>query len=237
MNVRLTISVFSILFVLGVFPDMARTQSTAAEGDASAEAATMAPKQPSPNYTRPTHRAMVDNYLFDAFGLYAMGGAVVAAGFNQWSNSPPEWKRGAEGFGKRFGSDFAMAAVGTTTRYALSEVLSEDARYFRCDCRGVLPRLNHAVISTVTARHGQDGHRLFSFSALMAPYVSSTTAVYGWYPDRYGEKDAFRMGNYTLLTYIGGNIAREFLSDLPHLLLSRMHKNRNHSLPDSGPDR
>ena len=50
----------------------------------------------------------------------------------------------------------------TTTRYALSEALREDTLYYRCECKGVFPRLRHAVISTFTARRGVDGHRVFS---------------------------------------------------------------------------
>jgi hypothetical protein len=36
------------------------------------------------------------------------------------------------------------------------------------------------------------------------------TAVYGWYPDRFGVKDALRIGNYNLLAYVGGNAIHEF---------------------------
>jgi hypothetical protein len=89
-----------------------------------------------------------------------------------------------DGYSKRFGSDLAIEAVSTTTRYALSEAFREDALYYRCDCKGVLPRLSHAVISTLTARRGEDGRRVFSFPALIAPYAGSMTAVYAWYPSR-----------------------------------------------------
>ena len=74
-----------------------------------------------------------------------MTGALFAAGINQLGNAPPEWGEGAEGFGKRFGSDFAIAAVGTTTRYGLAQAFKEDTLYYRCECRGVLPRMSHAV--------------------------------------------------------------------------------------------
>jgi hypothetical protein len=96
----------------------------------------------------------------------------------------------------------------------------------------VLPRLRHAVISTFTARRGEDGHSGFSFSDLVAPYAGTMTAVYGWYPGRYGAKDAFRMGNYSLLWYAGANIGLEFLYAGPHSLLSRMHLNNGHGAPD-----
>jgi hypothetical protein len=48
-------------------------------------------------------------------------------------------------------------------------------------------------------------------------------AVYGWDQGRYNAKDAFRMGNDSLLGYAGGNIALEFLYGGPHSWLSRMH--------------
>jgi hypothetical protein len=88
------------------------------------------------------------------------------------------------------------------------------------------------VISTLTARRGSDGHRVFSFPALVAPYAGTMTAVYGWYPGRYGAKDALRMGNYNLLAYAGGNIALEVLYSGPHSLLSRMHLNNRHGAPN-----
>jgi hypothetical protein len=92
------------------------------------------------------------------------------------------------------------------------------------------------VISTLTGRHGEDGHRVFSFSALASPYAGSMIAVYLWYPDRFDAKDAFRMGNYSLLSYVGGNIALEFFYSGPHALVSRMHLNNAHGSPDKGPN-
>ena len=163
-------------------------------------------------------------------------GAGLGAGIDQWSKAPPEWNQGAAGFGKRFASDYGIAAVATTTRYGLAEAFREDSLYYRCECRGIVPRMGHAVLATLTARRGQDGHRAFSFAGLVAPYAGSMTATYGWYPSRYSAKDAFRTGNYSLLTYMGGNIALEFLYSGPHSLLSRMHLNSAHAAPRPGPD-
>jgi hypothetical protein len=187
-------------------------------------------------YVRPKQRTMVHNYMFEAFGPYPIVGAATAAGINQLSNSPPEWHQGLKGYSRRFGSDFAIAAIGTTTRFGLAEAFKEDTLYYRCECKGLFPRLGHAVISTVTTRRGEDGHRAFSFPALIAPYAGSMAAVYGWYPDRYGAKDAFRMGNYSLLGYFGGNVALEFLHRGPHSLLSRLHLNNAHGAPGQGPN-
>jgi hypothetical protein len=223
-----------VIASLADLPVLAMAQSLLGAGDPSGLVAITTPAQPDLTYTCPTQATKVRNYLFDAFGPYPLVGAALAAGFDQARDAPPDWKQGAERYGKRFGSDFGIAAVGTTTRYALSEAFKEDALYYRCECKGVLPRLRHAVISTLTARRGEDGHRVFSFPALVAPYAGTMTAVYGWYPRRNGARDALRMGNYNLLQYVGGNIALEFLYSGPHSLLTRMHLNNGHGAPNPG---
>jgi len=237
-TMRLSVLLVLVTSALAAMPLPARSQSLVSPGDPSAISGITASATGTLDldYVRPTERTKVSNYAFDAFGPYPIAGAALAAGINQWTNSPPEWGQGAEGFGKRFGSDFGIAAIGTTTRYGLAEAFREDTRYYRCECAGPLPRLRHAVISTFTGRRGQDGHRVFSISALVAPYAGTMTPVYLWYPDRFNAKDAFRMGNYSLLGYMGGNIALEFFYSGPHALISRMHLNYAHGSPDKGPN-
>ena len=236
MTVHKVLSMFLIAASLLVLPGFVCAQDQALPDSPGAAKSVANVPSEEPMYFRPTHQTMVKNYEFDAFGPYPVLGAAFAGGINQWSNSPPEWQQGSEGYFKRFGSNFGRAIISTTTRYALSEALKEDTLYYRCECSGILPRFRHAVISTVTARHGQDGHRVLSISSLVAPYVGSTVAVYGWYPDRYGAKDALRLGNYNLLAFIGGNVALEFLYSGPHSLLVRMHLNNGHGAPDPGPN-
>jgi hypothetical protein len=219
---------------LTVLPPLAKPQLLADSGDSSTTVASPAPARLDLTYTPPTETTKVRNYAFDAFGPYSLAGAALAAGIGQAADRPPDWRQGAVGYGERFGSDFGIAAISTTTRYALAEAFREDTLYYRCDCKGVLPRARHAVTSTFTARRGDDGHREFSFPALIAPYAGVMAAVYGWYPRRYDAKDAFRMGNYSLLGYLGGNIGLEFLYSGPHSLVSRMHLNMGHGGLDAG---
>jgi hypothetical protein len=230
----------TVLLLLGVatLPVLAKSQALVDSGDSSSSTVNVSVStvnpQPVFKYVRPPQTTKLHNYLFDAFGPYPIVGAGIAAGINQVQNTPPEWKQGVDGYRKRFGSDFAIAGVTTTTRYALSEAFHEDTLYYRCECKGKFRRLSHAVISTFTARRGDDGHRVFSFPDLVAPYAGTMTAVYGWYPGRYNYKDAFRMGNYSLLGYVGANIGLEFLYSGPHSWLSRMHLNNGHGAPNSG---
>ena len=175
-------------------------------------------------YKSPTGKTKLRSYVFDTFGPYPIVGAAFVAGISQAERTPPEWGRGAEAYGHRFGSNFAIAGITTTTRYALAAAFREDTVYYRCECSGVFRRLRHAMISTITARHGESGHRRISLPAIVAPYAGTAIAVYTWYPARYGSKDAFRMGNYNLLAFMGENIALEFIYGGPHTLFSRIHR-------------
>lgn len=235
-KLRQAIFLLLVVAALGVLPDSATAQSALASGDSAAVVESTTSAKLDLAYERPTQRTMASNYVFDAFGPYPVSGAAIAAGINQFSNSPPEWHQGIEGYSKRFGSDLGIAAIGTSTRYGLAEALKEDTLYYRCECRGVFPRLRHAVLSTLTARRGGDGHRVFSIPALVAPYAGSMTAVYGWYPNRFDAMDGFRIGNYSLLAYMGQNVTLEFFYSGPHSLLSRMHLNNSHGAPDPGPN-
>ena len=184
-------------------------------------------------YLRPTEKIEFRNYLFDTLGPYPIVGAAVAGGITQADKTPPEWRQGAEGYGKRWASAFAIAGVSTTTRYALATAFREDTLYYRCECTGFFLRVKHAVLSTLSARRGSDGHRVFSFPALVAPYAGTMTAVYAWYPGRYNASDGFRMGNYSMLGFVGGNLALEFLYSGPHSWRSRMHLNNGHGAQGS----
>jgi hypothetical protein len=234
MKLRLIILPFLVSAHFAALPPLAKAQSSLDAGDASAPVVSTNAPQPQLTYSRPAETTKIRNYAFDAFGPLPIGVAAIEAGIDQEDNSPPEWKQGVDGYSKRFGSDLAIEAVSTTTRYTLSEAFREDALYYRCDCRGVFPRFSHAVISTLTARRGEQGRRVFSIPALIAPYAGSMTAVYAWYPSRFDAEDAFRMGNYNMLGYVGANISLEFFSSAPRSLLSRMHFNNRHGAPDSG---
>jgi hypothetical protein len=235
-QLRRAMFLFSVVAILAGLPLTAASQALAVAGDSAGTATSTTPGQLGLTYVRPTERTKVNNYVFDTYGPYPIAGSAVAAGFNQIGNTPPEWNRGVEGYAKRFGSHFGIVAVGTTTRYGLAAAFKEDTLYYRCECTGLFPRLRHAVFSTLTARRGDDGHRVFSFPALVAPYAGAMTAVYGWYPGRFGAKDAFRMGNYNMLAYMGGNVTLEFFYSGPHSLLTRMHMNNLHGAPDPGPN-
>lgn len=213
-----------------------QSQSLSSSMDPSVTETRPSSTTPDLTYLRPTEGTKVRNYLYDGFGPNPIAGAAFTAGINQLSDSPTEWNQGIEGYSRRFGSNLGIAVAATSTRYGLAEAFREDTLYYRCQCSGAFPRLRHAVISTFLGRRGDDGHSVFSFPAVVAPYAGSAVAVYAWYPDRFGAKDAFRMGNYSLLAYMGENISLEFFYSGPHSLLARMHLNNLHGSTIPGPN-
>src|ERR1700689_3145599 len=130
---------------------VSKAQSASGAGTSSSSAVSLSPAKLNPpldlTYRRPTEKTKLRNYLFDSFGPYPILGAAISAGINQADNTPPEWGQGAGAFGERVGSNFGIALATTTTRYALAEAFHEDTLYYRCECKGVIRRLEHAVIS------------------------------------------------------------------------------------------
>ncbi len=174
-------------------------------------------------YHKPTESEKFHNYVFDAFGPYSIAGAIIAGTVHQATNAPPEWGGGMQGWGSRVGSSYGISVITQTTRYVASEALRQDTLYYRCECTGIMPRAKHALLSTVTARAGNDGHRVISIPAIIAPYAGGEAAALLWYPSRFGPKDGFRMGNWGFLDQAGMNLGLEFIWGGPHTLLNKVH--------------
>jgi hypothetical protein len=209
MKMRPLVMSFLVISVLSGISPLAKAQTSSGSGTTStAQESTSTstkkpPKTTSASYTKPDFTQRFHNYLFDTIGPYPLIGAAIAGGVNQATNTPPEWGGGAQAYSYRYASNFGINLVATTTRYGLAEIFREDTIYYRCTCSGFLPRFKHAVISTFTSRRGDDGHTVFSFPKIAAPYAGTMTAQLGWYPARYAPMDGFRPGKYLLLTYTG----------------------------------
>ena len=212
-------------------PIQSQTETPTTQRSARAFSSRLANIDLDLNYHRPSEREKVRNYAFDSFGPYAFMGSAFSAGLSQAQTAshaqnagiPPDWGQGWDSYGARFGSDFGINLITQTTRYSLAEAFRQDTIFYRCECTGFVHRLKHALISTVLARKGEDGHRVFSLPALVAPYAGTEAAALLWYPRRYDAMDGFRMGNYNLLAQAGLNLALEFIYGGPHTLLSHHH--------------
>ncbi|HVA72488.1 MAG TPA: hypothetical protein VNF02_05195 [Candidatus Limnocylindrales bacterium] len=166
-------------------------------------------------YGRPNFHERLHAYALGTFGPLKLSELAMGSAISDADNVPPEWRQGWGAYGQRFASDVGSAAIGGTTEFALGEAMHLDTRYYPCDCKGIWPRVRHALLSTITARAGEDGHRVFSIPSVAAPYASAFSTL-AWYPSRYGPEDSFRTGNYNLLDSFGQNIALEFLLPVLH---------------------
>jgi hypothetical protein len=101
---RVVVAFLFTLFVCGA-PPLAKAQSSSGSSTSSStsQSSVTTHAQPGQTYQKPTGGEKVRNYLFDAFGPYALIGSALAAGINQASGDkinghgsgiPPEWGGG-----------------------------------------------------------------------------------------------------------------------------------------------
>lgn len=162
------------------------------------------------SYVRPDGKKRFSRYLNDVAGPTSFIGPLFGAGINTASNSPEEWGGKWKGFGRRFASEIGKNAIKETTAYALDEAFKLDSRYYRSTKSGFVPRLKHAVISSVTARN-KNGKTVFGFPRIAGGYASEIIAYETWYPKRFGVKDGFREGTISIGTNALINIFKEFV--------------------------
>jgi hypothetical protein len=165
-----------------------------------------------------------------AFYIETGDGSIPAIGYTSYVFNNVAWNIGTStppiGWSSEFTNSGARSVSSNPNLFAYNN--SFYAYSGTSDCSGFFPRFGHALVSTLTGRHGQDGHTTFSFPQLVSPYVGTMTAL-AWYPQRYGVEDGFRMGNFNLLGQAGGNLALEFIYGGPHTLLSRLRRSNSPS--------
>ena len=164
----------------------------------------------TPDYVFPDHTERFKRYLKSTAGPFALVRTGVAAGINQWNDSPEEWGQGMKGYGKRYASGFGRNAIQQTVTYGLDEALHLDTGFQRSRREGFFPRLKDALAQNVTSRT-RSGKRVVSAPRLVGVYTGSIIAAETWYPERYSYKDGLRSGTMTLLTGFGINALREFV--------------------------
>jgi hypothetical protein len=101
----------------------------------------------------------VRHWKSSTFGKRSMGGVAVGAGVGTLRHSPRKWGGGAAGFGKRLGAGLGTHVAKTSVEHSVAAALHEDLHYHRSNKRGVVPRLKHALVSTVVTTNTKNGKR------------------------------------------------------------------------------
>ncbi len=89
----------------------------------------------------------------------------------------------------------------------------EDVRYLICHDCSAGDKLKNAVLAEFTARHGEDGHRTFSPTPIVAGMSGPLVAYSAWYPPGYDTSDAAKHAIFGFGFRIAGHILREFIAD------------------------
>jgi hypothetical protein len=158
--------------------------------------------------------AQDDNHLRDFRDKLIWKGPLMktafSALFNEAINSPTEWGRGIEGFGKRAGNSFGQRAAKATVELAVSEWTHEDLHFRRLGEGTVWTRVKHVMLGTFwVQRDNGPGHTLAAgriTGAFAAGQLSRT-----WMPARLANFGAgVRTSGGTLGLDVGADLFREF---------------------------
>ncbi len=165
---------------------------------------------PQPSYVRPTAEKRFKRYVNDTVGPVAWIGIVSGAAFSTAFNSPEEWGKSGEGFGRRVASNFGRIVVRSTVMYGLDEAFKLDSSFYPSTERGVGSRVGNAFLSVVTARK-PNGRRTVGVPRIVGTYTADVVANQFWYPARFDWKDGMKRGGISLGVNAAFNLVREFI--------------------------
>jgi hypothetical protein len=120
-----------------------------------------------------------------ARGVFDWGEFIWIAGVSgvgQWANSEPGFHQGWEGYGKRYGANFADSAIENfMTSAILPSILKQDPRFYQSSHGSFLHRLGYAASRIVITR-GDSGSRQFNFSEVFGSAISAGISTYSYHP-------------------------------------------------------
>ena len=149
------------------------------------------------------------NFLSPGAYLRSLGPALGG----QLSDSPKEWDKDLGGFGRRFGTQFAIQSSRGLIRSGAAAAFGLDPRYQRCDCSGGWRRTGHAFSGLWMGANGK-GERRFDPSNLMSAYGGGYVGA-SLYPDRYRlAVNGYQLGSQQVGQIILQNLLLEFSPEL-----------------------
>ena len=157
-------------------------------------------------------------FVRDTFDPISFLAAAFDAGSGQASNRDPTFGQGSQGYGKRFGADFAGQTTWRFfTDFAYPTIFAEDPRYYRRIHGSGRRRFFHAVEHTFVAQR-DSGKHMFNVSQWLGTATAvALSDVYHPGNER-GVTPAMRAGGYALAGGMGFDVLREFWPDIARKL-------------------
>jgi hypothetical protein len=169
-------------------------------------------------YDDPSEADIFRGYLKDTYGVTGIAGTLVRALYGQARGKPTGWGTDLAGFGQRFGSAAAITAINGTVRYGMEELFREDLRFIPCHGCSAKHKIENVLLSEITARHDDDGHRFFTLTPTVADFSGPIIAHTLWYPGASaGPLAGTVSARLVFATRIGTHLFQEFV-------IERLHK-------------
>ena len=111
---------------------------------------------------------------------YAWYGAIL--GIGQWEDSEPAYRQGAEGYGKRYATNFASGTIENFFTGAIfPTILHQDPRFFQSCQGGFWHRTDYAVRRIFVTRT-DSGHSQFNYSEIVGSAVAAAISTNTYHP-------------------------------------------------------
>lgn len=157
-------------------------------------------------------------FVQDSFDPVTFLGTAFDAGLDQAQNTDPSYGQGAQGYGRRFGAEFAGQVSSRFFKdFGYPFLFSEDPRYYRLAHGSGGKRMLHAMKHALVA-HRDNGKEMFNFSEWLG--TTSTVVLSNTYhPDnRRGLSPAAQRVGFSILNDMGFDVLREFWPEISRKL-------------------
>lgn len=135
------------------------------------------------------------------------------AGISQARNTDSEFGQGAQGYGKRFGLQFADGTIQDFfTRAIYPSLLHQDPRYYQMGKGGFFHRTGYAMSRVVITR-SDSGHTQFNFSEALGGATSAGISTFTYHPTKNVNEALDTWGTQVAYDVLS-NVVREFWPDI-----------------------
>jgi hypothetical protein len=108
---------------------------------------------------------------------------AVLAGISQAQNSEPGYGQGAEGYAKRYGSEFADGTIENfMVNAVVPSLIRTDPRYYQLGKGGFVRRTGYALSRLVITRT-DSGHNTFNFGEIGGSFAAAAISTYSYHPE------------------------------------------------------
>jgi hypothetical protein len=160
----------------------------------------------------------------------AFSRAGISAATQQSSNFPRDYGQGVAGYSKRYVNNFATFTLQDTAGNGLAALSGYEVRYIQCKCRGLLPRLSHALLFNIVTldRHGK---KVFNWPTFLGNYAAGFISTQ-YTPNSKWSAQGIQAGNNAFLFGFSSSVVQEFL---PGRLLPSFRRKKTAAPPPAQP--